>query len=270
MTSTMLLMLPFGLLIGLSLGAVGGGGSILAVPVFVFVAGQTSKEATASSLFVVGTSAIFGLAPHLRAKRTRVGPGVAFGLSGVGGSYLGSRLNSRLDPNVLLLAFAILVLVAAWAMWRRHRVVDKASQPATSIQYLPIHGASRNLSTRTVAKVTIAGSFVGFLTGFFGVGGGFVIVPALVLSLGFTMPEAAGTSLLVIAINSGVSLLLKGSTVVFDWALIVPFTAVALIGVQFGAALSGRLNPRTLTNAFVGLLLCVGAYTGLRASLQLL
>jgi uncharacterized protein len=257
MTSTMLLMLPFGLLIGLSLGAVGGGGSILAVPVFVFVAGQTSKEATASSLFVVGTSAIFGLAPHLRAKRTRVGPGVAFGLAGVGGSYLGSRLNSRVDPNVLLLAFSILVLVAAWAMWRRNRIVDIPNRPERP-------GLLRTVSASTVAKVLIAGSFVGFLTGFFGVGGGFVIVPALVLSLGFTMPEAAGTSLLVIAINSGVSLLLKRSTVTFDWALIIPFTAMALIGVQFGATLSGRLNPRTLTNAFVFLLVCVGMYTGIR------
>ncbi len=258
-----LLLAPFGLLIGLSLGAVGGGGSILAVPVFVFVAGQSSKQATASSLFVVGTSALGGLPAHVRARRTRVVPGLAFGLSGVGGSFIGARMNSKVDPDVLLVSFAALVLFAAAAMWRRNHTPKRGSAPGAP-------GASgaesaRRVTVATSAKVLLAGTVVGFMTGFFGVGGGFVIVPALVLSLGFTMPEAAGTSLLVIAVNSAVALFMKRQTAEFDWGLIIPFTVAAMIGVQIGARMSGRVDPRRLTDGFVVLLVLVALYTGVRA-----
>ncbi len=214
MTTTALLLIPFGLLIGISLGAVGGGGSILAVPVFVFVAGQSAKEATVSSLFVVGTSALSGLRPHVKAGRTKVGPGLAFGGAGIGGSYVGARINAKVNPDTLLLVFALLVLVAARAMWRRNRAAGDGPSGApvvTAAPGVPRVGAGlfSGPSLAMAAKVLLAGTVVGFLTGFFGVGGGFVIVPALVLSLGFTMPQAAGTSLLVIAINSAVALFLK-------------------------------------------------------------
>jgi len=107
---------PLGFLIGVSLGALGGGGSILAVPALVYVAGQDAHAATASSLVVVGFSAALGMVRHLRAGRVRTGAGTVFGLCGVGGSIAGSALNRRLDPDVLLLGFAGLVLVAAWRM----------------------------------------------------------------------------------------------------------------------------------------------------------
>ena len=104
---------PLGFLIGMSLGALGGGGSILAVPVLVFVAGQTTSQATTTSLMVVGIAAAVGAIGHWRKGRVRLGAGLAFGLVGIGGSLAGSALNRRLDGDILLLAFAGLILVAA-------------------------------------------------------------------------------------------------------------------------------------------------------------
>ena len=111
-----LLTSPFGFLIGLSLGALGGGGSILAVPVLVYIAGESPQAATTTSLIVVGLDALVGMGEHLRAGRVEVRPGLLFGLAGVGGSFLGSALNRGLDPDVLLLAFSGLIVIAAWRM----------------------------------------------------------------------------------------------------------------------------------------------------------
>ena len=111
-----LLASPLGFLIGVSLGALGGGGSILAVPALVYGAGQGPKAATATSLLLVGTAALVGMGAHHRAGRVRVGTGVMFGLAGIGGSLAGSALNRGIDPNLLLLGFSLLILVAAWRM----------------------------------------------------------------------------------------------------------------------------------------------------------
>lgn len=112
-----LLVSPLGFLIGVSLGALGGGGSILAVPVLVYAAGEDPKAATTTSLVVVGATAVGGMVAHLRAGHVRVVPGVLFGLAGVGGSLLGTQMNHRVDENLLLLAFAFLMVIAAWRMW---------------------------------------------------------------------------------------------------------------------------------------------------------
>ncbi len=111
-----LLVSPLGFLIGVSLGALGGGGSILAVPVLVYAAGQGAKAATATSLLLVGSAALVGMGVHHRAGRVRVRTGIMFGLAGIGGSIAGTALNRRLDPDALLLGFSVLILVAAWRM----------------------------------------------------------------------------------------------------------------------------------------------------------
>lgn len=264
-----LLASPLGFLIGLSLGALGGGGSILAVPALVYAAGQSPKEATTTSLVLVTVTAVIGIVPHWRAQRVRLLPGLLFGLAGVGGSILGSHWNDAADPDVLLLAFSALMLIAAFAMCRRTcDFLSRHPKPAGAAVALPVR-APVSVDPVTIAKVVGAGTGVGLLTGFFGVGGGFVIVPALILALGFSMPEAVGTSLLVIAINSVVALSTRLQEGQIDWAVVVPFTVASLAGVVVGSRLAGRGDPRTLQRWFVGLLVVVAVYTGLRSALAL-
>lgn len=266
---------PLGFLIGLSLGALGGGGSILAVPALVYGAGQNPKQATTTSLILVGVTSLIGIVPHWKAGRVRVLPGIIFGLAGVGGSLLGSSWNKVVDPDVLLLAFSALMMVAAGAMWRRTRV------PATLIgaDVVPglADGAADALTVTkvrvepaVVVKVVVAGTVVGLLTGFFGVGGGFVIVPGLVLALGFTMPEAVGTSLLVIAINSAVALSMRVQGGSIDWSVIVPFLTTSLLGLRVGTRLAGTKDPQVLQRWFVYLLVAVAIYTAGRSLVAIL
>jgi uncharacterized membrane protein YfcA len=121
----------------------------------------------------------------------------------------------------------------------------------------------------TVLKVVAAGTIVGFLTGFFGVGGGFVIVPALVLALRFPMPEAVGTSLLVIAVNSAFALTQRLATTGIDRHVALPFLVAGLLGVGTGKRLADRLPAATLSRWFVGLLVAVAVYTAVRSAFAL-
>lgn len=284
-----LLASPLGFLIGLSLGALGGGGSILAVPALVYAAGQDAKSATTTSLVLVTITALIGLIPHWRAGRVRLAAGAVFGLAGVGGSLLGSAWNEAVDPDVLLLAFSILMLVAAYAMWRRLSGQTPAGRDAPGTDSGPAArsvGAAANADAGaharsettsgirfdfpTAIKVVVAGSFIGILTGFFGVGGGFVIVPALVLALGFTMPEAVGTSLLVIAVNSTVALMTRLPSGSVEWGVVIPFTIASLIGVFVGSRLASTRDPSFLQKWFVILLVVVAVYTATGSLLALL
>jgi uncharacterized membrane protein YfcA len=262
---------PLGFLIGLSLGALGGGGSILAVPALVYAAGQDPKAATTTSLVLVTITALIGIVPHWRAGRVRFTAGTIFGLAGIGGSLLGSRWNESANPDALLLAFSGLMLVAAYAMWRRLAAPPpvRSAGAAANTEETATAQTEVHIDAITVIKVILAGSFVGLLTGFFGVGGGFVIVPALVLALGFTMPEAVGTSLLVIAVNSTVALAtrLPGGTV--DWSVVVPFTVASLIGVVVGSHLASTRDPSFLQKWFVILLVVVACYTATRSIIAL-
>lgn len=258
-----LLASPLGFLIGLSLGALGGGGSILAVPVLVYVAGQSPQAATTTSLIVVGLAALLGMTEHRRAGRVRMQAGLMFGLAGIGGSLAGSALNRRLDPDVLLLAFSFLIAVAAWRMLTGcpsctrvgAEAADRAAAGSTMVD------VRLRADPRTVLKVLAAGTAVGFFTGLFGVGGGFVIVPALTLLLGFTMPAAVGTSLLIIAINSATALLARLGHGGVDWAVTVPFAVSALAGVLAGTRLADRLPAQAMLRWFAALLVAVAVYT---------
>lgn len=258
-----------GALVGLSLGALGGGGSILTVPALVYLLGQSAHSATTGSLLIVGVTALAGMVAHWRAGRVRVGDGLTFGLLGLAGSFVGSHLSARANPDVLLTAFAALMLVAAAAMLRRFRAGADAG--ADTVAPEPTHGAcpatSRWQCLQRTARVIAAASVVGLLTGFFGVGGGFVIVPALVLALGFTMPVAVGTSLLVIAINSAGALAARlGEHTSFDWPLLGAFTAGAIAGSVLGSRLAHRADPRRLTQAFAVFLVAVAGYVAARAA----
>jgi uncharacterized membrane protein YfcA len=292
--------IPAGLLIGLSLGALGGGGSILTVPVLVYLLGQSPHAATAGSLLIVGITATGGMIAHRRAGRVRIAPGIVFGVLGVAGSYAGARLSSSVPPDLLLSLFAGLMLAAAAAMQRRRRGAAGQHVPAAQSRPAPRQAAAPgdpgasplrggaitatldkpaaavlapgrpvawprprgSAAVRRGLKIIAAATGVGLLTGFFGVGGGFVIVPALVLALGFDMPAAVGTSLLVIAINSAAALAVRlGGPVALDWPLLGVFTAAALAGALAGNRLASRVDPARLGTAFTVLLIAVAAYS---------
>jgi uncharacterized membrane protein YfcA len=264
-----LLSSPLGFLIGLSLGALGGGGSILAVPILVYAAGQPAQAATATSLMLVGTAALVGMAAHHRAGRVHVGTGVVFGLVGVGGSIAGSALNRDVDPDVLLLAFSVLIVIAAWRMAVGCPSCTSEGERRTLLRHAVGSDDTSSVLTRVdvrlTTKVVAAGTGVGFLTGLFGVGGGFVIVPALALLLGLAMPEAIGTSLLVIAINSATALATRLATTSIDWSVAVPFTVAAIGGVVYGKHIADRLDAERSLRWFAALLVAVAAYTGISA-----
>ena len=276
-----LLASPLGFLIGLSLGALGGGGSILAVPVLVYVAGESAQAATTTSLIVVGLASLVGMTEHLRAGRVEVRAGLLFGLAGIGGSFAGSALNQGLDPDVLLLAFSGLILVAAWRMVTGCPSSTKVGADAAVDAAVPLgegdavppvggvggggtavhRGLDLRLDAPTVVKFVLAGTVVGLFTGLFGVGGGFVIVPALTLLLAFPMPQAVGTSLLIISINCAWALVARVGHQPIDWQVTVPFAVAALAGVITGTRLADRLPAQTLLRWFAGLLVAVAVYT---------
>ena len=272
MSARALLASPLGFLIGVSLGALGGGGSILAVPVLVFVAGQTPSAATTTSLVVVGVASLIGAYGHWRAGRVRVAQGLVFGLVGIGGSLAGSALNRRLDGDVLLLAFAGLILVAAWRIVVGCPSCTRAGE-ASAMSKQPEDGAvqtrTRIMAPSRIAKIAAAGTAVGFLTGLFGVGGGFVIVPALALVLEFPMGAAIGTSLLVIAVNAAVALAARTGAGSIDWTTTLVFTAAATAGVSAGKRVADRVEPASLQRAFAALLVGLAVYTGTRALLAI-
>ena len=271
----LVLALPIGLLIGLTLGSLGGGGSILTVPALVYLLGQDPHAATTSSLLIVGVTALAGMATHYRAGRVRVVQGLVFGALGIAGSYVGSKSSAAVAPATLLAALSVLMLVVAAMMLARRRAqlravtagnVEAGSHDGPILQLRP----KLICNWPQVLKVLVTASAVGLLTGFFGVGGGFVVVPALVLVLGFTTPVAVGTSLLVITINCTSALLPRmGQGVQLDWLPIGVFTLAAVGGSLLGGRLVTRMRPRRLTSAFTVLLVAVALYTAARSFPQL-
>ena len=273
-------------LIGLTLGAVGGGGSILAVPVLVGVVGLSVTEATTASLLVVGTAAVIGLLSEIPARRrgdtpVKVAAGLVYGLTGIGGAVVGPNQTRGLDESVLLLGFAALMVVVAATMTRKllrtapatsergaaslTRQISSVGSPAEPMTTR--RGRVRNcrivagINTCQLVRLLVAGTAVGFLTGLFGVGGGFVIVPALVLVLGFDVREAAATSLVVIAVNSAVALALRADFGSVDWGVVAPFAGAAAVGVLAGRRIADRVPARTLSAALTALIFLLALWT---------
>lgn len=266
--------LALGLAMGLVIGALGGGGSILTVPALVFVLGLDARSATSGSLVIVGVTAVVASLGHSRSGNVRWR--TAFLLAGVGipASLAGTELNRLVAPDVLLLAFAGLMVVAAVGMLLRsqphgHQDPDPPSVGAAvgTGHAGTGHIAQAVAGARLATSVRLAagGLLIGFLTGFLGVGGGFVIVPVLVLALRFQLPVAIGTSLLVIALNTAVSLAARAGTGSFAWNVVLPFTGAAVVGALAGKGVADRASGPALTRAFSALMLLVAGYVVLRA-----
>lgn len=265
---TPVLAVAAGLLIGVALGALGGGGSILAVPVLVYLLGETPVQATTGSLVVVGTTAVIGgLSAHRRGN-LMLGMGLVFGAVSVGGAVVGARLSTHVDEDILLASFAVLMLVVGGLMLTRQLRHRRRPDPEAVERTEPIVRIrpTLELDAPRAVKLLAAATGVGLLTGFLGVGGGFLVVPALVLGLGLPMRFAAGTSLVVIAISSTAALAVRvGVGVQPDWALVLLLTAASAVGGFLGARVAARVDPRRLSGAFTGLVLVVAVYTAAQA-----
>ena len=235
-------------LIGLSLGLLGSGGSIITVPVLVYVARVSPHQAVGMSLFIVGATSTLGAAVNVRRGSFNLRAAFFFALSGIAGAWLGARLTHRVPGRVLLLLFGVLMLIAGGRM----------------LLGRPLHsGASACRPLRCLG----VGGGVGLLTGFLGVGGGFLILPALVLFAGLEMKVAVGTSLAVIATNSFAGLLGQLHFVTFDWPLTLAFVGSAVLGMAAGLGLNKRVSSRDLARAFAGIILLLGVFLILRNSL---
>lgn len=220
--------------VGVALGLLGGGGSILTVPLLAYVAGMDAKQAIATSLLVVGVTSAIGAVSHARAGRVQWRTGLIFGAAGMAGAYGGGLLARFIPGTVLLIGFALMMIATAVAMLRGRKNV----QTAEGTHRLP------------VPTIIAEGLVVGLVTGLVGAGGGFLVVPALALLGGLPMPVAVGTSLIVIAMKSFAGLGGYLSSVQIDWTVALAVTAAAVVGALIGARLTAMVNPDSLRKAF--------------------
>ncbi|MGA4506637.1 sulfite exporter TauE/SafE family protein [Propionibacteriaceae bacterium G1746] len=255
-----------GLLIGFSMGTVGGGGAVLAVPVLVYGLGQTPLQATTGSLIVVGVTGIIGAIIAHEQGRLDLGQGTVFGLAAIVGSAAGAVAAHQVPGSLLMALFALVMLVVAFTMVRRLAITPRGI-PAQHL-HEPLWRDGHPDWPR-VAKVAVLATAVGALTGFLGVGGGFMIVPALTLVLGVPMKKAAGTSLMVIAINCVAALVTRLVTAPAEvqpqWSSITVITIMAALGLGVGTAVQARANSRQLATGFAALVGVVAVYTVVRA-----
>ncbi|MCB9914472.1 MAG: sulfite exporter TauE/SafE family protein [Planctomycetes bacterium] len=235
------------LLVGVTLGLLGSGGSILTIPVLVYLVGQEEKVAIAGSLAIVGSVSLAGSVPHAL-KRNIQWPSVwLFGLPGMAGTYLGAFLSGHVTGGTQLAVFAVVMLGAAFLMVRPVKLTDAPHR------------------RRAAWKIVIDGLCVGTLTGFVGVGGGFMIVPALVLLGGMGMHHAVGTSLFIIAMNSASGFykhthVLADAGLQLDWTVIATFASLGIVGSFVGSALSTRIPQAHLRRGFGVLLFVMAGY----------
>lgn len=264
MLGSLLISIAGALVVGLSLGVFGSGGSILTVPVLVYLLGHEDKVAIAESLGIVGGIALFGAIPYAREKLIDWRAVLLFGVPGVLGTYLGAVAAGWVSGAVQLLVFAGVMVFAAVMMWRKSSGgggAEEAREPAP------------------IARLVVDGVFVGALTGFVGVGGGFMIVPALVLLGGLAMRRAVATSLTIIAMKSAVGFLayldvLEGAETNaetgVDWLTMGVFIVAGAAGTVAGKTIGGKVNQKALKKGFAGFMVVMAVFILVRESMTLL
>lgn len=242
----MVLAIALSVLIGVTLGLLGGGGSILTVPILVYVVELEPKRAIATSLLVVGCTSVAAMIPHARGLRVQWRTGLIFGAAGMAGAFAGGRIAHFIPGGVLLLAFGATMLVAAAAMMRGRKAA--ADETIGGPKHLPI------------PMVLAQGALVGAFSGLVGAGGGFLVVPALVLLGGLPMGVAVGTSLVVIAMQSFAGFAGYMGHVSIDWRLAAMVTAAAVAGSVVGGLLAGRVPQALLRKAFAWFVVAMAMY----------
>lgn len=242
-----LLAWPGAIAVGVSLGLFGSGGSILTVPVLVYLFGQDEKLAIAGSLAIVGTIAAVGALPYVRSRLVDWRTVLAFGVPGMSGTYLGAWLAGFVPGAVQLLIFAAVMLLAAGFMLRPPRLEAAAAAP------------------RAIWKIVLDGLLVGILTGLVGVGGGFLIVPALVLLVGLPMHRAVATSLVIIALKSFSGFIkyvdvLGAQGLDIDWTVIALVAGLGIAGSVLGSTVGYHVPKDRLARYFAWFLLVMAAF----------
>lgn len=247
--------LGLAVVVGVALGMLGGGGSILTVPILTYIVGLDPHEAIAASLFIVGVTSAIGVLSHARERRVRWRVGGVFGAASMVGAFLGGFAGGRVPGPVLMILFAIMMVATATAMLRGR----KEPSPGSRLRgHLPI------------LRIVLDGLAVGIATGLVGAGGGFLVVPALNLLGGLPVAVAVGTSLLVITMKSFAGLGGYLVSVQFDWPLVLTFTLIAIGGSFAGSALAGRIPEATLRKGFGYFVLSMGALVLLQEVPQVL
>ncbi len=250
-----LLGLVLALLVGLSLGLLGGGGSILTVPIFVYVLGFAAKPAIAMSLPVVGVTSLVGALGHWRAGNVNMKAALMFGVVAMAGAYSGARLAVFVSGTVQLTLLAFVMLAAAGSMFRSGRSRNGRVEASAQNADEEGEGEKRAMSPGLVLAVGLG---VGLLTGLVGIGGGFLVVPALVVLGKLPIKQAIGTSLVVIAMNSLSGFLGYFGQVSIPWGFVALFTAVAVAGILVGTYLVRFVSQGALKQAFAVFLVLMG------------
>ena len=249
--SEVLFAIPFGLAIGVAVGMLGGGGSVLAVPILVYALDQDVAEATTASLVVVAAGAVAGGLGHARAGRVCWRHAGTFTAAALPGIIAGTLVGEAVSGTLLLAGFAVVMLAAARATWRRAGEQEPDGTWEGGGACPPLR----------LPRDLVAGAAVGFLTGLFGVGGGFLIVPTLAIALAFTMRTAVGTSLAIITATALLGLaahLLAGRGLDVD--VTGAMTVACVAGALAGAAWASHVPQRTLGRGFAALVVGVAAY----------
>ena len=246
------------ILIGISLGLIGGGGSILTVPVLVYILGVNPVLATAYSLFVVGSTSLVGAVTYMKKGLMNYKTAIVFAIPSFIAVFLTRKFLVPALPDPLfsigeflitksgiMVFFAFIMLFAAYSMIREKKGEDQEDQEKVKFNF---------------PMIALEGSVVGLITGIVGAGGGFLIIPALVLLAKLPMKMAVGTSLLIIAAKSLIGFLGDLSTQTIDWPLLIMFTVLSIVGIFIGSALSKKINERVLKTGFGWFVLIMGIF----------
>jgi len=237
------------LFIGVTLGLLGSGGSILTVPVLTYVVGQETKVAIAGSLMIVGIISLFSVIPYARQKLVKWRTVFIFGVPGMAGAVLGAWFAHFVSDALQMLIFSALLLVVSFLMFNP----------------VKLGGSGAAHHERAVSKIALDGLLVGAVTGLVGVGGGFLIIPALVLLGGLSMRLAVGTSLVIIAIKSfagfiGYLSVLETLNLAVDWYIIWMFSIIGIVGGWLGHKISSKVNQEQLKRGFAVFLVLMGVF----------
>jgi len=235
------------LFIGITLGLLGSGGSILTVPVLNYVVGQETKVAIAGSLMIVGIISLFSMIPYAKQKLVDWRTVVLFGVPGMVGAMAGAWSAHFVSDAMQMLIFTALLLVASYLMFKPMKLDDEPHEP------------------RAFYKILIDGFIVGGVTGLVGVGGGFLIIPALVLLGGLSMRMAVGTSLVIITAKSfagfvGYMPVLEELNLAVDWNIIAIFSAIGIVGGWIGHKMSAKIDQQTLKKGFAMFMILMGLF----------